>query len=238
MRAEGPQVVLISGAAGGIGSALVRAFDAAGWQVGAGWHRTRPAATGPGVFPLPLDVTQPGSVTAAVATVMERWGRLDVWIHNAGNARDQVLPRLTMDDWQSVLDVHLKGAFLGARAILPSLIRQGGGHLIHLASFSGRVGRAGASNYSAAKAALMGLTQSLAREAGPHNIRVNAVSPGYLPTALLGPVSAADLARHAADNALGRINEFDEVARFVVHLAGMRNVSGQLFQLDSRMARC
>ncbi|MBN8246292.1 MAG: SDR family oxidoreductase [Verrucomicrobia bacterium] len=237
MNAGGPQVVLISGAAGGIGSALVQAFDAAGWSVAAGWHRTRPAATGSGVFPVPLDVTEPGSVTAAVSAVLERWGRLDVWIHNAGNARDHVLPRMAVADWQSVVDVHLKGAFLGARAILPAMIRQGGGHIIHLASFSGRVGRAGAANYSAAKAALMGLTQSLARETGPDNIRVNAVSPGYLPTALLGPVTAADLARHAADNALGRINEFDEVARFVVHLAAMRNVSGQLFQLDSRIAR-
>lgn len=237
MNSAPPGVVLITGAAGGIGSAFVAAFSGAGWRVAAGWYRKRPDPCGPLVLPVPLDVTDPDSVSAAVATVLDRWGRLDVLINNAGIARDGVLPRLTVADWESVLEVHLKGAFLCSRAVLPAMIRQGGGHLINLASFSGRVGRSGAANYAAAKAALVGLTQSLAREAGPDNIRVNAVSPGYLLTPLLGPVPSEDLARHAADNALGRINEFDEVARFVVHLAGMRNVSGQLFQLDSRIAR-
>jgi len=230
-------VVLITGAAGGIGSAFVAAFAKAGWRVAAGWHRKRPDPAGSLVSSVPLDVTVPESVNAAVASVLDRWGRLDVLINNAGIARDRVLPRLTVSDWQSVLEVHLKGAFLCSRAVLPVMIRQGGGHIINLASFSGRVGRAGAANYAAAKAALVGLTQSLAREAGADNIRVNAVSPGYLLTPLLGPVTSEDLGRHAADNTLGRINEFDEVAHFVVHLAAMRNVSGQLFQLDSRIAR-
>ncbi|MCW5558155.1 MAG: SDR family oxidoreductase [Verrucomicrobiae bacterium] len=232
-----PGVALITGAAGGIGSAFVTAFVAAGWRVAAGWHRKRPDPLDSQMLPVPLDVTLPESVRAAVDSVLDRWGRVDVLINNAGIARDGVLPRMPLTDWQSVLEVHLRGAFLCSRAVLPVMLRQGGGHIINLASFSGRVGRGGAANYSAAKAALMGLTQSLAREAGPDNIRVNAVSPGYLLTPLLGPVTQGDLARHAADNALGRINEFDEVARFVVHLAGMRNVSGQLFQLDSRIAR-
>jgi len=237
MKPDHPEVVLITGAAGGIGTALVQAFAGARWQVAAGWHRAPIVGAGATVVPVPLDVTSPSSVAAAVESVLARWSRVDVLIHNAGNARDQVLPRLPAADWDAVMDVHLKGAFLCSRAVLPAMQRQGGGHIIHLASFSGRVGRAGAANYSAAKAGLMGLTQSLAREAGADNIRVNGVSPGYLPTPLLGPVTPKALARHAAHNALGRINEFDEVARFVVHLAGMRNVSGQLFQLDSRIAR-
>lgn len=233
------RTVLITGAAGGLGSALVKAFVRDGWRVAAGFHRTplpdpEPAAD---VLALPLDVTLRESVATAVSTALAEWGHLDVLINNAGIARDQLVPRMTVLDWQKVMDVNLKGAFLCAQAVLPAMIRQKDGHILNLASFSGRVGRSGAANYSASKAGLVGLTQSLAREVGPHNVRINAVSPGYLPTGLLGPVTAADLARHASDNALGRINETAEVARFLVFLAGMRNVSGQVFQLDSRIAR-
>lgn len=236
MTTEATRAVLITGAAGGLGSTLVDAFALAGWRVAAGTHRNPLRTTEADVLPLPLDVTRADSVATAVSTVLDRWGRLDVLVNNAGIARDHLVPRMTESEWQQVLDVNLKGAFLCSQAVLPAMIRQRDGHILNLASFSGRVGRLGAANYSAAKAGLVGLTQSLAREVGPHNIRVNAVSPGFLPTPLLGALSAADLARHAADNALGRINEFDEVARFLVFLAGMRNVSGQVFQLDSRIA--
>lgn len=237
MMPFGSRTVLITGAAGGLGSALVDAYARDGWQVAAGILRTPLPITHPDVIPIPLDVTQADSISAAVAATLERWGRIDVLINNAGIARDQRVPQMTRSHWQQVLDVNLKGAFLCSRAVLPAMIDRRDGHIINLASFSGRVGRLGAANYSAAKAGLVGLTQSLARETGPFNIRVNAVSPGYLPTKLLGPVTPSDLARHAADNALGRINEFEEVARFMVYLAGMRNVSGQVFQLDSRIAR-
>ena len=236
MTASPPNVVLITGSAGGLGSALVSAFSRGGWRVAAGWHHRTPDAAPSDVLRVPLDVTQAAQAESSVATILERWGRLDLLINNAGLARDHVLPRMMEPDWQQVLDVNLKGAFLCSRAVLPAMIRQRSGHILNLASFSGRVGRFGAANYAAAKAGLMGLTQSLAREVGPHNIRVNAISPGYLPTDLLGPVTAADLGRHAADNALGRINTVDEVARFTVFLAGMQNPSGQLFQLDSRIA--
>lgn len=236
MSTQAPRVVLITGAAGGLGTALVEAFHRDGWCVAAGTHRSPLRVTGDRILPLTLDVTQTGSAEAAVGTVLERWGRIDVLINNAGLARDNLLARLAVEDWDPVMAVNLKGAYLCSRAVLPAMMRQQDGHILNLASFSGRVGRHGAANYSAAKAGLVGLTQSLAREVGAFNIRVNGVSPGYLPTALLGPVTPEDLARHAASNALGRINETDEVARFMVFLAAMRNVSGQVFQLDSRIA--
>lgn len=236
MTAKEAKTVLITGAAGGLGSALVDAFILAGWRVAAGTHRNPLRNPDARILPLPLDVTRADSVARAVSTVLDRWGRMDVLINNAGIARDQLVPRMTEPEWQQVLDVNLKGAFLCSQAVLPAMTRQRDGHILNLASFSGRVGRLGAANYSAAKAGLVGLTQSLAREVGPHNIRVNAVSPGFLPTPLLGPLSESDLARHAADNALGRINELNEVAHFLVFLADMRNVSGQVFQLDSRIA--
>ncbi|MBL9176205.1 MAG: SDR family NAD(P)-dependent oxidoreductase [Verrucomicrobiales bacterium] len=236
MNASDSRVVLITGAAGGLGTALVQAFHRDGWNVAAGTHRTPLRETGDRILPLTLDVTQADSAGTAVHRVLERWGRIDVLINNAGLARDNLLARLSVEDWDPVMGVNLKGAYLCSRSVLPAMMRQRDGHILNLASFSGRVGRHGAANYSAAKAGLVGLTQSLAREVGPFNIRVNGVSPGYLPTALLGPVTPEDLTRHAASNALGRINETGEVARFMVFLAGMRNVSGQVFQLDSRIA--
>ncbi|MFO1460592.1 MAG: SDR family NAD(P)-dependent oxidoreductase [Verrucomicrobiota bacterium] len=236
MNSPDSRVVLVTGAAGGLGTALVEAFHRDGWRVAAGTHRSPLRIAGERILPLTLDVTRSDSAEAAVETVVERWGRIDALINNAGLALDNLLARLAVEDWDPVMAVNLKGAYLCSRAVLPAMMRQQDGHILNLASFSGRVGRHGASNYSAAKAGLVGLTQSLAREVGTFNIRVNGVSPGYLPTALLGPVTPEDLARHAASNALGRINETGEVARFMIFLAGMRNVSGQVFQLDSRIA--
>ena len=236
MSGEGKrQVILITGAAGGLGQALVEAFAAADWQVVAGWHQTPLSGQPANVFPTPLDVTAADSVSAAFAETLARFGRLDALINNAGIARDALVVQMSDGDWQRVLDVNLKGAFLCAQAALRPMLKQRDGHILNISSFGGRVGRAGQANYAASKAGLIGLTQALAKEAGSRNVRVNAVLPGFLPTRLVGDLTEEQLAAHAASNALGRLNEFAEVARFVTFLAGMRNVSGQVFQLDSRI---
>lgn len=236
MSGEGKrQVILITGAAGGLGQALVEAFAAADWQVVAGWHQTPLSGQPANVFPTPLDVTAADSVSAAFAETLARFGRLDALINNAGIARDALVAQMRDDDWQRVLDVNLKGAFLCAQAALRPMLKQRDGHILNISSFGGRVGRAGQANYAASKAGLIGLTQALAKEVGSRNVRVNAVLPGFLRTRLVGDLTEEQLAAHAASNALGRLNEFAEVARFVTFLAGMRNVSSQVFQLDSRI---
>jgi 3-oxoacyl-[acyl-carrier protein] reductase len=236
MSGEGKrQVILITGAAGGLGQALVEAFAAADWQVVAGWHQTPISGQPANVFPTPLDVTAADSVSAAFAETLARFGRLDALINNAGIARDALVAQMSDDDWHRVLDVNLKGAFLCAQAALRPMLKQRDGHILNISSFGGRVGRAGQANYAASKAGLIGLTQALAKEVGSRNVRVNAVLPGFLRTRLVGDLTEEQLAAHAASNALGRLNEFAEVARFVTFLAGMRNVSGQVFQLDSRI---
>jgi 3-oxoacyl-[acyl-carrier protein] reductase len=116
------------------------------------------------------------------------------------------------------------------------MIDQGGGQIINISSHAGRHGAPGQAGYAAAKAGLIGLTAALAREAGPANVRVNAVLPGVMPTPMTSRLAQPQLARYAAANALGRLNDPAEVAAFVAFLAGMRNVSGQLFQLDSRIS--
>jgi 3-oxoacyl-[acyl-carrier protein] reductase len=236
MSGEGKrQVILITGAAGGLGQALVEAFAAADWQVVAGWHQTPLSGQPANVFPTPLDVTAADSVSAAFAETLARFGRLDALINNAGIARDALVAQMSDDDWHRVLDVNLKGAFLCAQAALRPMLKQRDGHILNISSFGGRVGRAGQANYAASKAGLIGLTQALAKEVGSRNVRVNAVLPGFLRTRLVGDLTEEQLAAHAASNALGRLNEFAEVARFVTFLAGMRNVSSQVFQLDSRI---
>lgn len=230
-------MVLLTGSAGGLGQGLIEAFNAAGWCVAAGQHRTRPRSSGRRVWPVRLDVSDSQEAADAVREVAARWGRLDVLVNNAGVTGDAPVLKLTDAAWDRVLDVNLKGAMACARAAARIMVRQRDGHIINLGSFAGRVGARGQANYAAAKAGLIGLTQSLAAELGPHNVRVNVVLPGVLPTPMTARLKPETLDGLVRQNVLGRMNSVVEVSRFVVFLAGMRDVSGQVFQLDSRLSR-
>ncbi len=184
-----------------------------------------------------LDVTRPGEAERAVADVLAWWGRLDALINNAGVTADALLSHLTEADWDRVVAVNLTGAMRCARAAAGPLSASGRGHIVNIGSYAGRSGGRGQAAYAAAKAGLIGLTQALAAELAGRNVRVNAVLPGVLPTRLTAGLSPEARQRLQAANLLNRFNVIPEVARFVVFLVGMENVSGQLFQLDSRPAR-
>jgi 3-oxoacyl-[acyl-carrier protein] reductase len=171
-----------------------------------------------------------------VSGTISRFGRLDVLINNAGVTADHLLGQLTEDDWRSVMEVNLKGAFLCSRAVIPQMIKQHDGHIINVSSYSARAGHTGQVNYAAAKAGLIGLTQALAREIGSRNVRANTVLPGLLKTAMTKGLSKDQLDALRRENALDRVNDVDEVAAFIGFLATTKNISGQLFQLDSRIA--
>ncbi len=230
------RVVLVTGAAGGLGQALAAAFAAQGWQVVAACRAGPLQGPTASVWPVKLDVTDTPEVGEVFDAVTARFGRLDVLVNNAGIAADSLVAQMTEDAWQRVLDVNLKGAFLCSQAALRPMCRQRDGHILNIGSHGGKVGRAGQANYAASKAGLIGLTQSLAKEVGPRDVRVNAVLPGFLRTKLVGSLTDEQVAAHAASNALGRLNDLDEAARAIVFIAGLRNVSGQVFQLDSRIA--
>ena len=235
--ADVPRVVLITGAAGGLGRELVTEFAAQGWRVAAAHHHATTHTATETIWPIPLDVTQRASCAETVKQLLARWGRLDALINNAGLTADQPSWQISDEDWEKVLSVNLKGAFLCAQAAVRPMLKQRDGHIINLGSFSGRSGARGQANYAAAKAGLLGLTAALAQEVGSRNVRVNTVLPGVLPTPMTAKLTEAQRAEFATANALGRLNSIAEVARFIVFLAGMQNVSGQLFQLDSRVAR-
>lgn len=229
------RVVLITGAAGGLGRGLAAEFAAQGWRVAAAWHRASDFVESERLWPVRLDVTSPTEAQNVTGQVLARWGRIDVLVNNAGITADQPLWQMEESDWDRVLAVNLTGARRCARAVLGPMIARREGHILNISSFSGRSGQRGQSNYAAAKAGLLGLTAALAREVGEHNIRVNAVLPGVLPTPMTARLKESDLARFASANALGRLNTVAEVARFIVFLAQTQNISGQLFQLDSRI---
>lgn len=231
------RVVLVTGAAGGLGQGIVAEFAAQGWRVAAGWHRGTTQAETAGIWPVQLDVTRRASVDAAVRALLARWGRVDVLVNNAGVAADQPVAHMDEENWDQVQAVNLKGVFLCSQAVLRPMLKQRDGQILNLSSFSVRSGPRGQANYAAAKAGVIGLTQSLAREVGSRNVRVNAVLPGVLATPMTADLPADAMEQFAQANALGRINSVDEVARFIVFLASTRNVSGQVFQLDSRIAR-
>jgi 3-oxoacyl-[acyl-carrier protein] reductase len=234
------RVLLVTGAGGGLGGALVRGFARAGWRVAAAGHRERPEGIGDevaGVAGWVLDVTDGEACRRVVAEVEERWGRIDVLVHSAGVAVDRRITSMSEADWDRVMDVNLKGAFLVGRAVLPGMVRRREGLVVNIGSQSGRCGAVGQVNYAAAKAGLVGLSLSLAREMAGAGIRVNVVLPGVMPTKMTAGMSEGAREALVGANLTGRMNRPEDVVALVGLLAEARNVSGQVFAWDSRVAR-
>ena len=180
------RVVIVTGGAAGIGKATARRFAAAGARV-AVWD-VKESDGKDGTFQK-VDVTDPAAVEAAVAEVFERWGRIDVLVNNAGILRDAQLVKwkngelageMSERDFDAVISVNLKGVFLCTRAVAPRMIAGGGGAILNASSVVGLYGNFGQTNYAATKAGVISMTRTWARELGKHNIRVNAVAPGFI----------------------------------------------------------
>jgi 3-oxoacyl-[acyl-carrier protein] reductase len=233
---DGSRIALVTGAAGGLGRATVSRLLLDGWKVIAASHQAADWPTEDGLTKEVVDVCDDKAVTECVAKIITEHGHLDALINNAGVANDAPVWQVDDEQWDAVLDVNLSGAFRCARAVARIMAKQRRGHIVNISSYAGRAGSRGQSSYAAAKAGLLGLTQSLAKELGSRNVRVNAVLPGVLPTKMTAALSAEQLATFAAANALGRINSLEEVARFIAFLLSTENISGQVFQLDSRIA--
>jgi len=238
------RVVLITGASRGLGRSIALAFGQSGDRVVINYlsHETEAVAVSDEIsrangeaMLFRADVKVSDEVETMVGTAMSRWGRIDVLVNNAGITKDGLLFRMTEQDWDSVLDTSLKGAFHCIRVVSKIMLKQCAGHIINISSIAGVHGREGQANYSAAKAGLIGLTKASAKELGRFNIKVNAVLPGYVPTDMGNTVSDTILKRILQANALGRVSTSAEVAVFIYHLSLMNNVSGQVFNLDSRI---
>jgi 3-oxoacyl-[acyl-carrier protein] reductase len=167
---------------------------------------------------LAADVSTADGAGAAVEAAMQRLGRLDVLVNNAGITRDTLMMRMGEDDWDAVLETNLKGAFLCAKAAIRPMLRQRSGRIVNITSVVGLVGNAGQANYAAAKAGLVGLTKSLAKEVGSRGITVNAVAPGFIETRLTDALPAELKETLLKQTPLGRFGSPDDVAGAVAFL--------------------
>lgn len=230
------RTVLITGASGTLGKALTLHCLNQNWRVAATFHRSPIPLQHPRLHVLPIDIASSNSIRNLEAALRDQHLCPEVLIHAAGSVTDQTLPRVHLEDWNRTMDEHLKAAFLLAQAVIPGMRELGGGHLIFVSSFSARTGNPGQAAYAAAKAGLIAFTQSLARECAAANIRANVILPGLLPSPMISTLAPPQQSQLVQSNLLQRLNDPDEVARFIVFLTEMRNVSGQCFQLDSRIA--
>jgi 3-oxoacyl-[acyl-carrier protein] reductase len=243
-HSEHKRVVIITGASRGLGREIALAFGKAGERVAVNFlSSNRDAAlvadeishAGGEAVPFQADVRQMDEVDMMMNDATMRWGRIDVVVNNAGVTKDGLLFRMTEQNWDTVIDTNLKGAFHCIRSASKIMTKQRQGHIINIASIVGMQGREGQANYSASKAGLIGLTKASARELGRVNIQVNVVMPGYIQTDMGDRVSEHVRDRILQQNTLGRMSDPREVADFVLHLSRMKNVSGQIFNLDSRI---
>lgn len=236
MGLEG-RVVLVTGAARGIGAAVADACAAAGATVAIGdvdadGARAKAADIGGRALGLALDVTSRASVDAAITSVEAEVGPLDVLVNNAGVDVIKPFVESTADEWERIIAVNLMGTFHCCQSALAGMIERGSGAIVNFASDAGRVGSSGEAVYSATKGGVIAFTKTLARETARHGIRVNCISPGPTDTALLAQVADADpklrdaLARSIP---MRRVAEPDDIAPAVVFLAGdgARYITGQ-----------
>ena len=187
---------------------------------------------------IPCDIGVPAQIEAAVAKAAEVFGGLDILVNNAGVTKDNLLIRMKEEEWDKVLDVNLKGAFLFMKAASRHLMRSKTGRIVNIASVAGIIGNPGQANYSASKAGLMALTKSAAREFASRAICINAVAPGFVKTDMAAGVDEKTLAAAIDNIPFKRMGDPREIAEVVVFLASdmARYITGQVIVVDGGMA--
>lgn len=240
------QVAIITGAGRGIGHAIAVRLASEGARVACVSRSEENArrtaeelnvARADTAKPYAVDVADHAAVQRIGAQILEDFGKIDVLVNNAGVTRDGLAMRMSIEDWDTVINTNLRGAFNFTQSILRSMIKQRSGRIINITSVIGLIGNAGQTNYAASKAGLIGLTKSLARELASRNITVNAVAPGFIVTDMTSALSEEIQNSIVGRIPLGRVGEPQDVADAVVFLASneAKYITGQVLCVDGGM---
>ena len=239
------RIAVVTGASRGIGRSLALALAAKGAtivavdmdQAATDAVVAELQAAGSKALAVVGNVTVPADVERMIDAAMEAFGRVDILVNNAGITRDGLLMRMKDEDWDAVLNVNLKGAFLCTRAAFKVMSKQRYGRIINIASVVGQMGNAGQANYCASKAGLIGLTKSNARELAKRSITVNAVAPGFIATAMTDALSEKVRNELTAQIPLERLGSADDIANAVVFLAGEQSgyITGHVLSVNGGM---
>jgi 3-oxoacyl-[acyl-carrier protein] reductase len=211
------KICIVTGAAQGIGAATVAKFAAEGATVIGCDRRADPIPGAAATFA--VDVTDRVQVDAMVAAVKAQYGRIDVLVNNAGITKDARLVKMTLQQFDAVIDVNLRGVFHCAQAVADTMVAQGSGVILNASSVVGLYGNFGQTNYAAAKFGVIGFTKTWSRELGPKGVRVNAVAPGFVQTPILATVPEKVLDQMRSQVPLGRLAEPAEIANVYAFLA-------------------
>lgn len=240
------RVALVTGGSRGLGSAIAQALAAAGAAVAVNYRSGQEAAesvvariagAGGTAVAVAGDVAEPAAIEALFESAQSQLGPIEILVNNAGIAHDGLLLRMGVDDWDRVLDVNLRGAFLCSKAVLRGMIRRRWGRIVNVSSVVGLMGNAGQANYAAAKAGLLGLTRATAREVASRGITVNAIAPGFVETDMTATLSAAQRETVLREVPLERFAVPDEIAPSVVFFASdaAAYITGQVLTIDGGM---
>jgi len=241
------RIALITGAGRGIGRATAVRLARDGVRVAVNYKGNAAAAeeakrlveeAGSTAVVIQGDVSQDGEAERVMKeTLAFGEGRIDILVNNAGITRDNLLLRMSAEEWDAVLDLNLRGTFLVTKAAMRPMMKQRGGRIVNVASIAGVVGNAGQANYSAAKAGIIGFTKTVAREMASRNITVNAVAPGFVPTDLTDPLPQDVKDALLKQIPLGRFGSVEDIANAIAFLASdeASYITGQVLIVDGGM---